>query len=186
MIWKNLKKWGLFWLLAVIIAPCWGENARTIPLDVYIIVDSSSAMEKGKDEAETWLCTTVIDGVLMPEDRIWIWTAGERPELVYSGGLGNKEEVKAAIRSIRYAGDRADYRGALQEAQILAQKSGRTTYTLLVSGSGAKDPPSKEAESAGLLRYSRVEHFSGWRVLTVGLDLGPKVSRASAYYKNRR
>jgi hypothetical protein len=186
MFGKNLRIWGLFCLLVGITAPCRGDNARTIPLDVYIIVDSSSAMEKGKKEAETWLCAMVIDGVLLPEDRIWIWTAGEKPELVYSGGLENKEEVKAVIRSIQYTGDRADYRGALQEARTLAQKSGRTTYTLLISGSGAKDPPSMEAESAGLLRHSRVENFSGWRVLTVGLDLGPKISRASAYYKNRR
>jgi hypothetical protein len=57
---------------------------------------------------------------------------------------------------------------------------------LLVSGSGAKDPPSREAESAGLLRYSRVEHFSGWRVLTVGLDLDRRVRQSSSYYTNRR
>ena len=180
-----MGKCRLFCLLTVIIAPCWGNNARTTPIDVYIIVDSSSAMEKGKEEAAAWLCTSVIDDLLLPEDRIWIWTAGEKPELVYSGSLSNKEEAKAVIRSIRYTGDKADYRGALQEARSQAQRSGRITYTLLISGSGAKDLPTREAESAGLLRYSRVENFSGWRVLTVGLDLGPKISRAAAYHKNR-
>ncbi|MCL1927459.1 MAG: VWA domain-containing protein [Treponema sp.] len=168
------------------ISSMWGADPRTIPIDVYIIVDSSSAMEKGKEEAMAWLCNTVIDGMLLQEDRIWIWAAGSGPDLIYSGSLGNKEEAKAAVRSIRFQGNAADYRGALQQARVLAGTSNRTTYTLLVSGSGAKDPPTREAESAGLLRYSRVESFSGWRVLTVGLDLDPKVTRASSFYKNRR
>ena len=186
MIEKTLKKWGLFCLLAVCTSNIWGANDRTTPIDVYIIVDSSSAMEKGREEAVNWLCTTIIDGFLLQEDRIWIWTAGSRPELVYSGTIQNKEEIKTVIRSIRYQGNAADYRGALEEARNQARKSNRTNYTLLISGSGAKDPPQREAESAGLLRYSRVESFSGWRVLTIGLDLGPKVSRSSAYYKTRR
>ena len=184
MLWKNVKIWGVFCLLAVCISSVWGANDRVTPIDVYIIVDSSSAMEKGREEATAWLCNTVIDGRLLQEDRIWIWTAGSRPELVYSGTLGNKEEAKSAIRSIKYQGDRADYKGALQEAKNQANRTDRTTYTLLISGSGAKDPPSQEAESAGLLRHSRVDSFSGWRVLTIGLDIDSKVSRSSAYFNN--
>jgi hypothetical protein len=143
-------------------------------------------MEKGREEATNWLCSTVIDGMLVKDDRIWVWSAGEKPELVFSGTLENKEAVKEAIRSIQYQGNAADYRGALQEAKNLAQKSKRVCYTLLISGSGAKDPPSQQAEKAGLLRYSRVESFSGWRVLTIGLDLASKVNKAADYYKSRR
>ena len=183
---KNLKKCALFCLLIGVTASLWGTDTRTIPIDVYLIVDSSVDMEKGKNEAISWLCNTVIDGILQPEDRIWIWTAGVRPELVYSGSLGNKENAKASLRTIAFKDNSADYRGALQEARTQAGKSDRITYTLLVSGSGAKDPPTREAESAGLLRYSRVENFSGWRVLTVGLDLDAKIRRASAYHTNRR
>ena len=183
---KITRIWGLFCLLLACTSFLWAANDRTTPIDVYIIVDSSSAMEKGKDEATAWLCSTVIDGMLLQGDRIWVWTAGAGPELIYTGTLGNKEEVKSAIRSIKYQGERADYKGALQEAKAQAEKSNRTCYTLLISGSGAKDPPSQEAESAGLLRYSRVDSFSGWRVLTIGLDLGPKVNQSSNYYQNRR
>jgi len=183
---KNLKIWGLFCLLLAY-APClWGGNARTTPIDVYIIVDSSSSMEKGKAEAASWLCTAIVDGILLQGDRVWIWAAGTKPELIYSGNVGNKEDLKTAIQSIKYQGDRADYRGALQEAKNQAGKSDRVSYTLLISGSGAKDPPMQEAESAGLLAYSRVENFSGWRVLTIGLDLGPKVAKSSAYYRAHR
>jgi hypothetical protein len=184
---KKTKFWGLFCILAVLATRIWGD-ARTVPLDVYIIVDGSSAMEKGRQEAVSWLCNTVVDGILQQGDRIWIWRAGAKPELVYSGTLGtDKESVKAQIRSIQFQGEAADYRGALQEAQALVSgQSGRISYTLLVSGSGAKDPPSQEAESAGLLRYSRVDSFSGWRVLTVGLDLNARVRQSTAYYMNKQ
>jgi len=188
MFGKKLLFWGIFCLLAASTTSLWGADTRTTPIDLYLIVDSSSAMERGKQEAVAWLCSTVVDGILQPGDRIWIWTAGAKPELVYSDTQGaDKEGAKTALRSIRFEGNAADYRGALREVQTRASQSGgRVTYTLLISGSGAKDPPSREAESAGLLRYSRVDHFSGWRVLTVGLDLNPKVRQASSYYMNRR
>jgi hypothetical protein len=167
----------------------WGAEPRAVPVDMYIIVDGSSAMERGREEALGWLCTTVVDGILQQGDRLWVWTAGDRPRLIYSGAVdADRERAKTSIRSIQFQGDRADYQAALREVQAaLARQDGkRLTYTLLVSGSGAKDPPSREAESAGLLRYSRVESFSGWRVLTVGLDIDAKVRRASAYYLNNR
>jgi hypothetical protein len=167
-----------------------GDDARSIPLDVYIIVDSSSSMEKGKDEAVDWLCTVVIDSIVRAGDSLSIWTAGEKPELIYSKTVSaeTKEEAKNLVRGIRFSGAAADYKGALSEAQarVLAGPGGRMVYTLLVSGANPKDPPIKEAESAGLLLYSRVESFSGWKVFTVGLDVNARVREsADAYMKNR-
>lgn len=187
---KNSKLGFLLAFFAVLGAgvPAWGQ--RSIPLDVYIIVDSSSAMDKGKDEAVSWLCATVIDGIVTDGDRLTIWTAGTGTELLYSGTVsgGAREEAKNLIRQIRFSGGAADYRGALTEARakVLASPDKRLTWTLLVSGANPKDPPIREAESAGLLLYSKVESFSGWRVLTVGLDVSDKVREsASAYMRNR-
>ena len=177
---KKRLFWGLLCLLAARAVPVWGGEPRSVPIDVYLIVDGSSAMERGKDEALAWISATVIDGILQEGDRIWVWSAGEKPELVYSGGGTDREAARTAVRSIRFQGDRADYRGALREAQAKVRAGGgRISYVLLVSGSGAKDPPSREAESAGLLRYSRVESFSGWRVLTVGLDVEDKLRQSA-------
>jgi hypothetical protein len=167
-----------------------GEDNRSIPVDMYIIIDSSSSMEKGKEEAVNWLCTAVIDGIARAGDNLSIWTAGAKPELIYSKNVSaeTKEEAKNLIRQIRFSGNAADYKGALDEAQarVLAGPGGRMTYTLLVSGANPKDPPIKEAESAGLLLYSRVESFSGWKVFTVGLDISARVRRsADSYMKNR-
>jgi hypothetical protein len=184
---KKLITWGVFCLLAASSARLWGGDARTAPIDLYLIIDSSSAMERGKEAALSWLCTAIVDGILQQGDTIKIWTAGEKPELIYSDESGNdKEAAKKAIRSIRFGGESADYRGSLQEVRNRVRGGRRIAYTLLVSGSQAKDPPSREAESAGLLRYSRVDHFSGWRVLTVGFDLDARVQRGSAYYMSRQ
>jgi hypothetical protein len=168
----------------------WGEDARNIPIDVYIIVDSSSSMEKGKEEAVNWLCSTVIDGIIKAGDSLSIWTAGVQPELIYSKTVSaeTKEDAKKLIRQIKFSGSVADYKGALDEvrARALASSGDRMVYTLLVSGANPKDPPIKEAESAGLLLYSRVESFSGWKVFTVGVDLSAKVREsADSYMKNR-
>jgi len=187
MIGKKVIALGVFCLLAASTARLWGGDARTVPIDLYLIIDSSSAMDQEKESAFTWLCTTVVDGILQQGDTIKIWTAGQKPELIYSDDSGiDKEAAKKAIRSIRFEGETADYRGSLREVQAKVQSGKRVAYTLLVSGSQAKDPPSQEAESAGLLRYSRVDHFSGWRVLTVGFDLDTRVQRASAYYMNQQ
>ncbi|MDR0586993.1 MAG: VWA domain-containing protein [Treponema sp.] len=171
-------------------ARTWGEDARSIPVDVYIIVDSSSSMEKGKEEAVNWLCTTVIDGIVKTGDSLSIWTAGTQPDLIYSRAVSaeTKEEAKNLIRQIRFLGGAADYKGALNEvrARALAGPGNRMIYTLLVSGANPKDPPIKEAESAGLLLYSRVESFAGWRVFTIGLDISARVREsADSYMKNR-
>ncbi|MDR2049387.1 MAG: VWA domain-containing protein [Treponema sp.] len=157
---------------------------------MYIIVDSSSSMEKGKDEAVNWLCTSVIDGIARAGDTLSIWTAGAKPELIYSKAVSaeTKEEAKNLIRQIRFSGGAADYKGALNEvrAKALTGPESRMIYTLLVSGANPRDPPIKEAESAGLLLYSRVESFSGWRVFTIGLDVSARVREsADSYMKNR-
>ncbi|MDR2143241.1 MAG: VWA domain-containing protein [Treponema sp.] len=185
------KLFLLCWLLVFSpFARTWGEDARGIPVDMYIIIDSSSSMEKGKGEAVNWLCTTVIDGIARAGDSLSVWTAGVRPELIYSRTVSaeTKEEAKNLIRQIRFSGGAADYKGALSEvrAKALAGPENRMIYTLLVSGANPKDPPIKEAESAGLLLYSRVESFSGWRVFTIGLDVSARVREsADSYMKNR-
>jgi hypothetical protein len=165
-------------------------DSREIPLDVYVIVDTSSAMEAGREQAVAWLCGQVIDGIARDGDTLSLWTAGERPELLYSGAVSadSKEEAKKLVKSIAFSGSRADYRGALSAARDKAAqgKPGRLAYTLLISGASPKDPPIREAESAGLLLYSRVDSFPGWRVFTVGLDLSDRVrDSAAAYMKNR-
>ncbi|MDR1389593.1 MAG: VWA domain-containing protein [Treponema sp.] len=182
---KNLRKSGFFVLFALLGGLLWADT-RAVSMDVYIIVDGSSSMEKGKEEAVAWICTTVLDGRVQDGDRLLIWVAGSSPELIFSGTGAGREDAKRAVRAIQFRGGSADYRGALGEAKRQLRR-GRLSYTLLVSGSEAKDTPAQaRAESAGLLRFSRVDSFSGWRVLTVGLDVDGGVDRASSYYMENK
>lgn len=186
-----------FFILLLFMPAAARGQTRRVPLNVYIIIDNSTAMERGKDEAVSWVCDAVLDRTVQNGDRLNLWTAGEKPVLLYSGEISadTREGAKKLVRNIGFQDGSADYRGALNQAktQISAgteysgrSGDGRLSYTLLVSGANAKDPPMKEAESAGLLMYSRVENFSGWRVLTVGLDVGAKVRQnTSTYMKNR-
>ncbi|MDR2182469.1 MAG: VWA domain-containing protein [Treponema sp.] len=174
---ENLKKSAFLSLFTILGGLLWADT-RAAAMDVYLIVDGSSSMERGGAEAIDWLCATLLDRRVRDGDRLWIWTAGAKPELVFSGAGADREAAKTVIRALRFQGRAADYRGALNEAKRRL-RTGRLSYTLLVSGNEARDP---SPELSGLLRYSRVDSFSGWRVLTVGLDLEGRIDRAASYY----
>jgi hypothetical protein len=92
--------------------------------------------------------------------------------------------VKTKLRALSTQSARADYAGALREARKTA--GGRKiAYTLLISGpanGSLGDSAAVSRDLAGLLRYSRVEDFPGWRVLTVALGIEPLVQKAGAAY----
>jgi hypothetical protein len=61
----------------------------------------------------------------------------------------------------------------------------RTPYTILLSGSTAGPNPFPGGNAAaGMLRYSRILDFSGWRVVTAALGIGPQVRDAAASFMN--
>jgi NAD(P)-dependent dehydrogenase (short-subunit alcohol dehydrogenase family) len=70
-------------------------------------------------------------------------------------------------------------------AEAAQQSAGKTekrfVYTLLVT-SAASALSSNENISAGLFRYSRVEVFSGWRVLYIAADIQAQVKQAASAF----
>jgi hypothetical protein len=167
-----------------------GADQRNNPIDMYLIFDGSSAIRSGRDSAINWLCDTIIDGLLRDGDTLNIWLAADTAEQVFSGtidGADQKELVKTKLRALSTQGAYADYAGALRAAEARKTAAGgrKIAYTLLISGpaNGASgDSAAASRNLAGLLRYSRVEEFPGWRVLTVALGIGPQVQRAGAAY----
>ncbi|MDR2184727.1 MAG: hypothetical protein LBO80_03530 [Treponema sp.] len=169
--------WVVFCFLPISL---FGTDLRTLPVDVYVILDASPAMGDRRGEAVKWLCDDLIDGRLLEGDTLTILMAGDKTELLFSGSLnsGEKEAAKQALSRIPADSGPADYPGALREAASRqAGKADRMSYTLLVSGTTG---PS--AASGGLVRYSRVDEFSGWRVLTVGLGIDQRVKAAAAAF----
>ena len=172
-------------------APIHGADVRTIPLDLYIIIDGSAALQEGKQAASDWICGYVIDTLLMEGDVVTLWIATDSPEQRYSGAIaGNdsKEAIKRIIRATSLQGNSADYAAALREVERAARarenlSQRRLSYTLVIGGSlpGHSSFP-VERETAELLRYSRVTDFSGWLVLSAALGIRPQVQEAASSY----
>jgi hypothetical protein len=178
-------------LLAVLAAlSCSGflaaVDTRTVPLDLFLIIDGSSLPASAKEAADAWMCKHLIDNLLQDGDHLTIWTASGAARIVFSDSVNRvrKETAKNILRTMESGGS-ADFAGALRDASLRAnavQNANRMLYTLLVSGAEASIFSTSDADITGLLRFSRVEDFSGWRVLTIGLGLSSQAQRAASNY----
>jgi hypothetical protein len=171
-------------------SPLFAVSGRALPLDIFLIVDGSAALEQGRNEALDWLCGHVVDGLLREGDRLTIWVAGEKAEELYSGGVtGNetKETIKALIQAIPSKDKGADFSGALREAAKRekvnsGRDSERLAYTLLIGGIAAGYNSLSGGETLDFLRYSRFEDFSAWRAVTVAPGIEADVKNAAAAF----
>jgi len=157
--------------------------AQRSPIDVNLIVDGSAAYTGVKDEVSSWVSVSLVDQVLVLGDRVTVWNAGSAAKVIYSGiinGEGDKEAIKKAVRELAASGSRADFSGALKEAS--GKQGGSFTYTVLISASSDALSTLVSGPQSGYLRYSRVQEFSGWRALVLGLNLDAKVRRASTAF----
>ena len=163
------------------------EDSRSLPLDLYLIIDASEGFLESKDETVAWINAEVIDRLLQEGDRLVIWSAGEKAAIIYSETVGaQKEEAKQKLLNLETNGKNADFAAAIREA---ASRSGldetgrkRISYALLVSGSAENLAPALEGSSAGLFRWSRAEKYSRWQALVIAPNIGEKVRRAAADY----
>jgi tRNA threonylcarbamoyladenosine modification (KEOPS) complex Pcc1 subunit len=186
---KNIRKKGMgaafFTALAVtvfcFVSPVYGQATRS-PIDVNLIIDGSSAFSDAKDEITAWVCNR-LDQILINGDRVTVWNAGSSARVIYSGSISGdseKEAVKKSIREFQASGNNADFSGALRDAS--GRQSSTFSYTLLISASQNALSSVLTSPQANLLRFSRIEEFSTWRALVVGLNLDSRVrSAASAW-----
>jgi hypothetical protein len=164
------------------------SDSRTENLDVFIIIDGSSALEGVRGDALGWLCDCAVDGILREGDRIALWLAADPARELFSGvlsGPGAKETLKSLIRSLTPGGSSADYAGALSAAAAKEAAAEGMACTLIVSGvrMGYNAFPGN-GEEAAMLRFSRVLDFPGWRVFAVSQGIGSRVRQAAAAFMN--
>ena len=159
-------------------------HAQRNPIDINLIIDSSESLSGVKDEITAWVFQR-FDDIMVEGDRVTVWSAGTQTRVIYSGSINNTEmeTLKTRISEISPSGSNADFSIALREAGSRQQNSGYS-YTLLISAS--LNPLSNifSGPQANLLRFSKVEEISSWRVLTVGLNLETRVTRAAAAFFN--
>jgi hypothetical protein len=186
---SRLKRALFFLVFSGLLSPLFAVG-RALPLDIFLIIDGSAALEKGRNDAFDWLCGRVVDGLLQEGDRLTIWVAGEKAEELFSGSVtGNetRETVKALIRAIPAKDKSADFSGALRraanrQAGKTGEDSGRLTYTLLISGMTAGYNSLSGGEILDYLRYSRFEEFPAWRVVTSAPEIEAAVKNAAAAF----
>ncbi|MDR2393615.1 MAG: hypothetical protein LBD93_05635 [Treponema sp.] len=160
-------------------------DRRNIPLDLFLIIDGSSTLKNVQNAVVRWLNEQVVDRILQEGDRITIWIAAEKGELVFSDtlkGPGDKARIKRLFQSLQFKEGTANFAGVLREATARIQQAPSLAYTLLVSGSTTGRAPSLGGDAVGLLRFTRVEEFSGWRAMVIGLGLTTRVQQAAAAY----
>jgi hypothetical protein len=177
---KNIKIL-LFLVFAVFIrlTPAYAQRA---PIDVNLIIDGSSSLTGVKNEVTTWVSGR-LDQILVEGDMVTVWSAGTQSKVIYSGkieGAAGKEAVKKSIRDISPFGNTPDFSGALRDAA--SRQSSSYSYTLLISSSPAALSSVLSSPQASLLRFSRVEEFTDWRALVVGLNIDAKVKRSAAAF----
>jgi len=156
--------------------------AQRAPIDVNLIIDSSSSLSNVKNDITTWV-NARIDQILFDGDRVTVWSAGQQSRIIYTGKMdtpADKEAVKKSIRDITPAGSNPDFSGALRDAS--SKQSGSFAYTLLISASPQALSTVLSGPQASLLRFSRIEEFSNWRALVVGLNLDSRVKRSAASF----
>jgi len=177
---KNLKI-PLFLVFAVFfgLTPVFAQRA---PIDINLIIDGSSSLTAVKNEVTTWVSGR-LDQILVEGDRVTVWNAGTQSKVIYTGkteGAPGKEAVKKSIRDITPFGNYPDFSGALRDAA--SRQNSSYSYTLLISATPAALSSVLSTRQAGLLRFSRVEEFTNWRALVVGLNIDGKVKKSAAAF----
>jgi len=176
----NISKIFLLFLLSAFfcLSPLYGQRS---PIDINLIIDSSSSLAGVKGEINAWL-TERLDEILVDGDRVIIWSAGLSSSVIYSGSINTieKETVKAKINDIIPQGSSADFTGALRDAA--ARQVTGYSYTLLITASPDALSSILSGPNINLLRFSRIEEHSLWRSLVVGLNIDSRVKRDAAAF----
>ena len=169
-------------LVFCLLSPLYGADTERPPIDINLIIDGSAAFSGAREEITSWIFQR-LDQILADGDRVTVWNTESEAKIIYSGAVNSSAErdaVKRSIRELSASGDNADFSGALREA---ARRQGSSySYTLLIATSNEALASVLESPQGGLLRYSRVEEFSSWRALVVGLDIDSKVKRVAAAF----
>jgi len=184
----KIRKTAFTLVLAVLICfigPAGLYGTDRAPINVNLIIDGSSSLSAVKDEVTSWLINR-LDVILAEGDNLVIWNAGLTARVIYSGRINSAadiETVKNSIRQLSGSGATADFSGALREAS--SRQSSSYSYTLLISASPAALSSVLASPQASLLRFSRVEEYTTWRALVVGLNIETRVRTAAAAFFSR-
>jgi len=188
---RNTRVFFILIILVIFLFPLSAEDKRVIPLDLYLVIDGSRALQSSKNDVVSWINDQVVENILMDGDKIAIWLAGENARLIYSetfSGQTGKTGIRDILTRMDISGGTADFSGALRDAASRASRTpgGRLAVTMLITASAEVLEPAIAGSGQGMIRWFRSEKYERWQVLIVGPDLGKKVQQAAAAYMSSR
>jgi hypothetical protein len=162
------------------------DDKRSIPLDLYLVIDCSESINKVKNDALNWVSSKIVDRLLVEGDKVTIWSAGDRAQIIHNGEIssGGKQEITDLLQNLATNGKTADFPGVLLDvaSRVSQTDQNRLSYTVLVTSSAEGLESTLTGSSQALLRWSRSEKYSGWQVLVAAPDIAPKVRQAALNY----
>ena len=185
---RNTQLKYIFCLVILVISllPLSAEDKRTIPLDMYLIVDDSTTMKNSKNDVFAWINEQVVDRIMADGDKITIFAAGDSARVIYSDDISSagKTGIKGSFDSLNAEGKTADFSGALSEvnSRVSRTPESRLAITMLISGSAEILEPAIAGNAQGLLRWFRSEKYERWQALVVAPNIGGKVRNATVAY----
>jgi len=183
-----LRKIFIFVILVGGLSLLSAQDRRNIPLDMYLIIDASSALELSRNEILTWIHEQVVDRILMDGDRITIWAAGDSARVIHSAtisGDAGKREIRERLQALEARGDTPDFSGALRDLASRLPSTpnrNRLSYSMLIAASASGLHATLTGNAQHLLRWSRSEKSSRWQALVIAPNIGGRVQQATAAY----
>lgn len=177
-------------VLMILIIPfslCFGQDERSLPVEVYVIFDNSVSMQGSEDEAAAWLSRHIADNILQAGDSLTVWSASGEPAVEFSGTVGGEEsisEIKAVLASITPTENAGNDTAAFENIKKIRTSPSQyaQSYIILVTGVSGSNASLFSAEAAEVLKYSRSNDFPGWKVMIIGLGIEQRVRTAAAAY----
>jgi len=163
---------------------------RTIPVDVFLMIDKSQSMnEPGKfDSLHKWVRDTLVTEMLIPEDWITVWEFYEKPHELQTLIIKNENDRNILVKtidSITPDGAFTDIGSPLQDALNKRGKNNRYKILLLVTDL-EQDAPwtskyrgKQESFKSPYLAEARIIKHDNWYEITLDMDIQDKVVKTT-------
>ncbi|MGI5090062.1 VWA domain-containing protein [Treponema sp. OMZ 805] len=166
---------------------------RTIPVDVFLMIDKSQSMnEPGKfDSLHKWVRDTLVTEMLIPEDWITVWEFYEKPHELQTLVIKNENDRNTLIKTIDNItpnGAFTDIGSALDAIQASLNKRGKNNRykILLLVTDLEQDAPwtskyrgKQESFKSPYLAEARIIKHDNWYEITLDMDIQDKVVKTT-------
>ena len=166
---------------------------RTIPVDVFLMIDKSQSMnEPGKfDSLHKWVRDTLVTEMLIPDDWITVWEFYEKPHELQTLTIKNENDRNALIKTIDNIipdGAFTDIGSALDAIQTSLNKRGKNNRykILLLVTDLEQDAPwtskyrgKQESFQSPYLAEARIIKHDNWYEITLDMDIQDKVVKTT-------